>query len=378
MSATSAGAQLARSWSLREGFARTRLAWLAGRISDDMVRTITTGIPAAIKRLGVADEPALVADIERDLVPFAVESSVAAVRRKLARLRLSLDPDGTDERTIAANDEQQITLTPVGDGFEVRGYLTKESAAAVLTCLDQTVDGLFRDGSLTPERRTLASDDVLSKGRRLMRRAHLNALALAELCGLLLDAGGFGTRHQQRPHVTVTVDAQEYRAGLGGLLHLPGMDGETISAATVDRLLCDADLTTILTAPSSSAAGDRADGWLSDAAREVLYVGRAQRTAHPRLRKALAIRDRHCRFPDCRVAAERCHAHHVTHGEHGGTTDPSNMLLLCHGHHHQVHEGGWVVTRRSGTRDGEPGAWDISRPRIQEGSTTRGHSVPVG
>jgi len=109
--------------------------------------------------------------------------------------------------------------------------------------------------------------------------------------------------------------------------------------------------------------GDRADGWLSDAAREALYVGRAQRTAHPRLRKALAIRDRHCQFPDCRVAAQRCHAHHVTHWEHGGTTDPANMLLLCHGHHHRVHEGGWVVTRRPGTRDGEPGAWDISRPR---------------
>ena len=65
------------------------------------VRTITTGIPTALKRLGVADKPGLVADTERDLVPFAVESSVAAVRRKLARLRLSLDPDGTDEGAIA-------------------------------------------------------------------------------------------------------------------------------------------------------------------------------------------------------------------------------------------------------------------------------------
>jgi hypothetical protein len=327
-----------------------------------MVRTITTGIPAALKRLGVADVPALVADVERTLVPFAMESSVAAVRRKLARLRLSLDPEGTDERSLASYDEQQLTLTPVGDGYEVRGYLTKESAAAVLTCLDQTVDGWFRDGSLTPEQQSLAGDDVMSAGRRRARRAHLTALALAELCERMLDAGEVGTRHQQRPHVTVTVDAEEYRAGLGGLLHPPGMDAEPISSATVDRLLCEAHLTTILTAPTSSGAAERADAWLRDAAGEVLYVGRAQRTAHPRLRKALAVRDRHCQFPHCRVAAERCHAHHVTHWEHGGSTDPANMVLLCHGHHHQVHEGGWVVSRRPGARDGEPGAWDVSPP----------------
>ena len=91
MSASSAGAQLARSRSLREGFARTRMAWLAGRISDDMVRTITTGIPAALKRLGVADVPALVADIERTLVPYAMESSVAAVGLALLARALRAD-----------------------------------------------------------------------------------------------------------------------------------------------------------------------------------------------------------------------------------------------------------------------------------------------
>ncbi len=37
--------------------------------------------------------------------------------------------------------------------------------------------------------------------------------------------------------------------------------------------------------------------WLHDAAREVLYVGRTRRTAPPRLRKALAIRDRPLRLP---------------------------------------------------------------------------------
>ncbi len=86
-----------------------------------------------------------------------------------------------------------------------------------------------------------------------MRRPRLNADALIEACQDLLDSGALGTKHQQRPHVLVTVDAAEYRAGLGGLLHLPGTDAEPITAATVDQYLCDADVTTILTRPADPA-----------------------------------------------------------------------------------------------------------------------------
>lgn len=365
MSGKSAGAQVARSRALRLEFALTRIAWLAGDLSADMVRVITTGIPAALRRLNIAQQPAVIATIEAVIVPYATDASIAQVQAKLKRLRIALDADGVDEQTLATYDEQQLTLTPVGDGYEIRGYLSKQSAAVLLTALDQKVDGWFRDGSLTPDQQAVAGADAMSRGRRRMRRAHLDALALAQLCEQLLDGGQLGTRHQQRPHVTVTVDAQEYRAGLGGLLHMPGMDAEPITAAMVDRVLCDADVTTILTRPDT-ASGSTGNGnphaWLHEAAREVLYVGRAQRTAPARLRKALAVRDRHCQFPHCRVAAQRCHAHHVTHWEHGGSTDPSNMLLLCHAHHHLVHEGQWRITRRPGARDGQPGRWDFRPP----------------
>lgn len=380
MSGGSAGARLARSRALRDGYGRTRLAWLAGEISEDMVRTITIGVPAALRRVNVAESTAVTAAIEAQLVPFARDATIAAVRRKLDRLRVALDPDGTDERTLAAYDDQSLTLSPVGDGYEVRGYLSKESAAVLLTCLDRTVDGWYRTGSLTPEQAALAGDDLVATGRRRMRRGHLNALALAELCGRLLDAGGLGTRHQQRPHVTITVDAQDYRTGVGGELEIPGLGVEPVTAATLDRILCDAEVTTVLTAPmprpdtpgtdpgASPVAhddeiGTRVAGWLHEPAREVLYVGRTRRTAPPRLRKALTIRDRHCQFPHCAVRAERCHAHHVTHWEHGGGTDLSNMVLLCHGHHHLVHEGRWQITRTPGTRAGQPGHWALDPPR---------------
>jgi hypothetical protein len=366
MSGRSAGAKVARAMSLRDGFARTRLAWLSGQISDDMVRVITLGIPLALQRLNVAEQPAVIDQIEAQIVPYAMEKSIAQVQKKLKQLRISLDEDGVDERSLAAYDEQQLTLVPVGDGYEVRGYLTKESAAVLLTVLEQKIDGWFHDGSLTPEQQAVCGDDVMSTGRRKMRRPRLNADALIEACQDLLGSGALGSKHQQRPHVLVTVDAAEFRAGLGGLLHLPGTDAEPITAATVDQYLCDADVTTILTRPADPAtratATDGGYDWLHDAAREVLYVGRTRRTAPPRLRKALAIRDQRCVFPGCRVDPGRCDAHHVREWTEDGLTDPSNMLLICRAHHTLVHTQRWTITRRPGARDGQPDGWDFTAP----------------
>jgi hypothetical protein len=74
------------------------------------------------------------------------------------------------------------------------------------------------------------------------------------------------------------------------------------------------------------------------------------------------VRDQHCRFPGCRVTADRCHAHHVREWQDDGLTDPSNMLLLCHAHHRVVHRAGWTITRRPDRRDGQPDAWRFVAP----------------
>ena len=42
----------------------------------------------------------------------------------------------------------------------------------------------------------------------------------------------------------------------------------------------------------------------------------------------------------------------MIHWEHGGPTQLENLILLCHFHHHVVHEGGWNVI-------GAPGGWQF-------------------
>ena len=97
--------------------------------------------------------------------------------------------------------------------------------------------------------------------------------------------------------------------------------------ATVARLSCDASITRIVLSPDS----------------EPLDVGRRTPVVSTSMRRALIVRDRHCRFPGCDRPSAWCDAHHIHYWEHMGVTDLENLVLLCSRHHHLVHEGGWQL-----------------------------------
>jgi hypothetical protein len=148
---------------------------------------------------------------------------------------------------------------------------------------------------------------------------------------------------------------------------MPGSDEPVIlPTESIRRILCDANLTPVavrrLTTVDPDTGEQHLATLLSEAAVEVLYVGRTQRTVTPRLRRALETRDRHCVFPDCRAHVRRCHAHHVTEWENGGPTDLDNLALLCVRHHHAVHEGRWRITRTPGTSPHQTGHWTLHPP----------------
>jgi len=154
-------------------------------------------------------------------------------------------------------------------------------------------------------------------------------------------------------------------AGLGADLTMPGTDTPVLLAnESVRRILCDCSLTTVITRQLVPADADGCEKPLAEllleSAREVLYVGRAERVVPPRLRRALEARDRHCAFPGCRAHVRRCNAHHVHEWEHGGAADISNTVLLCVRHHHAVHEGRWTITRTPDTAPGASGAWTFT------------------
>ncbi|MGE2738071.1 HNH endonuclease signature motif containing protein, partial [Mycolicibacterium vaccae] len=72
-------------------------------------------------------------------------------------------------------------------------------------------------------------------------------------------------------------------------------------------------------------------------------AGRTTRTIGRRLRRALEHRDRCCVVPGC-GATRGLHAHHLTHWEHGGPTDLTNLVLICPYHHRAHHNGTLTLT----------------------------------
>jgi hypothetical protein len=357
--------------------------------------------------------------------------TVAEVRRAIDRAAIVADPAGADAAVLAAKESEFLSFTPVPDGVEVRGFLSNETAAVVLTAFDQCHDAMFRRGRLAEDCTQDGRSRVRTPGWKRARREHRNAQIFGELLSRLLDDAELGSKHAQRPHMTVTVHADDYTAGLGGDLLLPGFGPVPVPNSTIDRLFCDAEVHPILTRrgqepPARSAESSQfpgsvprptappwrppwrprpTGGWerviehapdptveeleadtdlvamtefedelddftswwnrsVGERPRHVLDVGRSRRTAPPKIRRALTVRDGGCTAPGCDTDPSRCEAHHIDHWEFGGETSISNMVLLCSRHHHMVHEGRWQILRNDELEPGHPDHITLAAPMV--------------
>jgi hypothetical protein len=75
-----------------------------------------------------------------------------------------------------------------------------------------------------------------------------------------------------------------------------------------------------------------------------LDVGAVTETIPVHLRRAVAVRDQHCRFPGCDQPVAACQPHHIIPRAQGGPTSLTNLMLLCTFHHLiAVHRWGWGI-----------------------------------
>ena len=93
-------------------------------------------------------------------------------------------------------------------------------------------------------------------------------------------------------------------------------DGTVITPGQVLGLVSEADLERVVFAGPA----------------RVLEVGARTRFFTGALRRAIEVRDRHCRFPGCTVPADRCQVDHVVPWAEGGLTTQENGQLLCPSH----------------------------------------------
>ena len=124
-------------------------------------------------------------------------------------------------------------------------------------------------------------------------------------------------------------------------------DGAMSMARRAGGQLLVADATALLSGPKGLAAWLRTNLVTGPAASISLPLdlGKPTETIPAALRKAIALRDQHCRFPGCAVPPEYCHVHHIIPRAEGGSTSLQNCILGC-GFHHltAIHRWGWKLT----------------------------------
>ena len=344
------------------------------------------------------------------LVRLARASDPMDVRRACDRICAHRDPDGPDPaRTI---QRRQVTLSRVGDMWQLRGQLDPEAGTLVHTALQAYLKPPTpQDTRSAAQRRHDALVEIV---RAVLREArtptiggvhpHIGVLLPVDLLPFVQpdradhapngntnnnasngasnnggsSSGGRGGGSSNGASSNASNGASNNggsssnggsgggggadngggaataaRAGSGDTAWLD--DYGPIPNAVAARIACDAAWHRIILDPTNGLPLD---------------VGRAYRTSPPWIRKALTARDRGCRFPGCSAEANWTDAHHMRHWKaHNGRTTTDNLVLICRFHHVLIHEGGWTLQvdpatgEVSATRpDGRPYALPPTRP----------------
>jgi hypothetical protein len=238
---------------------------------------------------------------ETKLLPLARKHSPGKFHYKVQHYLHSLDAKRYTEDQESLAEGRSLRMSTAEDGcLLLNGVLDPIGGVAVRTAIE-----------------ALAKPSGEHDDRTLEQR---NADAVVELA-----SGG----KQANLQVTATVETLKGLAGAAAgemELSLP------VSSVTVQRLACDCSVTRVLLSQESL----------------VIDVGRSRRVVDGALRKALAIRDKHCQWPGCERPASWCDGHHLVHWIDGGETNLDNCVLLCKRHHRMVHEGQWKLVRVEG------------------------------
>ncbi len=283
--------------------------------------TVAAGL-ADLDEISPADAGQLTEQAQTTLIDMAQRLPAYQLYRVGQRILAHVAPDlaeRADQLLLARQDARArqargLTMSLPADGLvRLSGALDTEDAAVLQAALQP-----------------LCKPSTGDERRPAQRRAD----ALIDICRLALTTGELPASGGEPAQLAVTVAYDALAAQLGAATT---DTGDPVSPATVRRLACDARIIPVVL----GSAG------------QILDLGRGHRLVNGPLRRALAVRDRGCAFPDCDRPPRWTDAHHLTPWTAGGPTSLDNLVLLCRRHHRLIHHptAGWQV--RPG-RDGLP------------------------
>ncbi|MEN2740109.1 DUF222 domain-containing protein [Microbacterium sp. X-17] len=319
--------QMDEAHRLRELFPGTLEALAEARISRRHADAILDA------GAGIA-EPAVRAAFERVVLGRAETQTAPRTRAFARQLAERVNPASMAERHAAALETRGVSVREVDDGMSelvvllptvlARGILSRltQQARAIQGVPDEADAGVQADAAV-------GSEDARS----------LDQVRADLLTDMLLTGA---------PAIDPTRDRSP--GGLGAIraqveitIPVTTLTGTTDSGAEIDgRSPVD---------PTSARrlAGE-CPGWdrilLHPVTGVVLTVDRYRPSEEQR--RLLHARDRHCRFPGCRMPAARCDIDHTHDHARGGKTEVCNLCCLCKRHHTLKHATDWTVRQLPG------------------------------
>ena len=278
----------------------------AGRISRAHAAAVVHGLRGL--------DPGVVADSLEAVCAAALAGDPVTLGRELRERAEAISAQLAAEQRRRLEARKQLTLNETPDGaWHLSGTLNAEEGALLSDVLNRRMeaDRVEGDPRSRPQRRQQAFLDVLRH------------YADCDTTNPELPRQG-----SNRSQVIIVAGADAV-AGTPGAApaRISGTQAGLLTRGELLRLMCDADISTVTLSD---------DGERLDLSRTVRTVTRAQWLA-------LVVRDRECVVKGCHRPPSACQAHHVIWWCNGGTSDLSNYALVCHAHHHDLHDrGAWL------------------------------------
>jgi Domain of unknown function (DUF222)/HNH endonuclease len=263
-----------------------------GALSEDHVDVLAEAM---------AELPAVA---EEHVVEYALQHEPRSARAFCKELAYRLDQDGPEPKEPEPVQPKNFVRRQWKGG---RYLLSADLDAETGAKLDALIDPLAK-----PE-----PDDLRFAPER-------EGDALCEIIDLALRTDRYPIHGGERVQLTVTVDYDKLRAGIGAAR----LDnGDHIPMKQIRKIACDSGIIPMV-------MGSRS---------QIYDVGRKTRAINAGMRRMLVARDKGCTFPGCTRPPKHCEAHHVRHWSDGGETNLDNLALLCRRHHDLAHHSDWQV-----------------------------------
>ncbi|WP_425839833.1 DUF222 domain-containing protein [Microbacterium sp. PA5] len=313
--------QLSDAVVLTERFPGTWAALAAGEVSGAHVRVIVeAGLPI--------DDHEARAVFEEAALQVARRETPGRLRPAVRVLAARLHPVPLAERHAVAARGRCVLVRDLDDGMaELIATLPAHLAYGIRDRLDQYARRVIDARGDVESAGALLDEPVLQDTRRIdeVRADVFVDLLLTGHATPEVSNASIPETEAIIAHVQITVPA------------LTALGADTTPAELTGHAPID-------TATALRLAGT-ASGWdrvlTHPVTGSVLAVDRYRPS--DQLKRALRVRDEHCRFPGCRIPTRRCDIDHTTAREHDGPTELTNLAHLCRRHHTLKHHSAWRV-----------------------------------